>query len=100
MKKFKHNGRFAILLRPYDKGQHSNQQCGLDKYVDVLDFHSGVVNSVKLYENTNGLHFKKGGSHYLDDFTTDCVITPYIVKSEGGEVLSCDGRLIGLVEGG
>lgn len=73
----KSNGNFAMIKAPYAKKQHPNQQGGLDSYVDVLDHHTGHVNSVKLYENKRGLHFKKNGTHYLADFTHEAVYIPY-----------------------
>lgn len=76
----KSNGSFSMIREPYDKKQHPNQQSGLDCYVDVLDEATGNINSVKLYENKRGLHFKKGGTHYLDDFTKDNVYVPYQVR--------------------
>lgn len=71
------NGYFSIVKDPYDKKQHQNQQEGLDKYVDVLDHDTGVINSVKLYVNTKGLHFKKRGSWYLSEFTLKYRYIPY-----------------------
>ncbi len=76
----KSNGSFALITKPYEKKQHPNQQGGLDLYVDVLDHYTGNINSVKLYENKRGLHFKKSGTHYLDDFTKDAVYVPYQTK--------------------
>lgn len=80
IKKYKllSNGWFAIVKEPYDKKQHPNQQCGLDHYVDVLNQYTGRVNSVKLYANTKGLHFKADGStHYLGEFTSYIIHVPY-----------------------
>ena len=54
----KSNGFFSIIAGPYEKGQHPNQQCGLDLYVDALDHSTGNINTVKLYDNKKGLHFK------------------------------------------
>lgn len=76
----KSNGSFALMRDPYAKKQHPNQQGGLDSYVDVLDHQTGNVNSVKLYENKRGLHFKKSGVHYLDDFTKEAVYIPYQIR--------------------
>lgn len=73
----KSNGWFSIVKEPYDKKQHPNQQQGLDKYVDVLNHYSGRVNSVKLYENNTGLHFKADGTHYLYEFTQDYLYIPF-----------------------
>jgi len=75
--KLKSNGYFSIVSGPYDKKQHQNQQGGLDKYVAVLDHDTGIVNVVKLYENTKGLYFKKGGNWYLGDFTQDYLYVPF-----------------------
>lgn len=93
MKKFKHNGFIALLCEPYEKKQHPSQQEGLDKYVDILDLSTGMVNTVKLYENTKGLHIKKGGSHYLDKFNDKCIISPYMVTDLDGNYISRDHRL-------
>ena len=79
--KLKSNGYFSIIKEPYDKKQHINQQEGLDKYIDVLDHDTGVVNKVKLYENTKGLHFKKRGSWYLNEFTKDYLYVPFQIKA-------------------
>lgn len=77
----KSNGSFSIVKNVYDKRQHPNQQCGLDRYVDILDHYTGKINSVKLYQNTKGLHFKKGGTWYLDDFVQDYLYVPFqIIK--------------------
>jgi len=74
----KSNGWFSILIPPYDKKQHPNQQQGLDKYVDVVNHYTGNVNSVKLYENKTGLYFKAdGGTHYLDYFTQEVIYIPF-----------------------
>jgi hypothetical protein len=74
----KSNGWFAIIKEPYDKKQHPNQQSGLDKYVDVLNQYTGNINSVKLYENTKGLHFKADGStHYLSEFVDEIIHVPF-----------------------
>ena len=74
----KSNGWFAIVKEPYDKKQHPNQQSGLDRYVDVLNQYTGRVNSVKLYENKSGLHFKADGStHYLSEFTDNVIHVPF-----------------------
>lgn len=73
----KSNGSFSIIKGPYSRKQHSNQQKGLDLYVDVLDHSTGHINRVKLYSNTKGLHFKKYGSHYLDEFDTDYAYVPF-----------------------
>ena len=67
---------------------------GTDFCVDVLDFGTGEINSVRIYENRKGLHFKKYGSHYLSDFTQECVITPYRVASADGDDISGDWPLI------
>lgn len=72
------NGWFAVVKEPYDKKQHQNEQCGLDTYIDVLNQYTGRINSVKLYENTKGFHFKADGStHYLDEFTSYITHVPY-----------------------
>lgn len=74
----KSNGLFSIIKEPYDKKQHPNQQAGLDKYVDVLNEYTGNVNSVKLYENRKGFHFKADGStHYLSEFTENVLHVPF-----------------------
>lgn len=78
-KELKTNGQFLLLKEPYKKAQHPNQQAGLDIYVDVIDRSTGNINSVKLYENSKGLHFKKSGSHYLSSFTGAAVYVPYQV---------------------
>jgi len=71
------NGCFSIFHEPYEKKQHPNQQCGLDWYVDIIDHSTGRINSVKLYMNTKGLHFKKDGTWYLDDFTQTFTYIPF-----------------------
>ena len=82
----KSNGWFSILIPPYDKKQHPNQQQGLDKYVDVVNHHTSNINSVKLYENTKGLHFKAdGGTHYLDEFNKDIVYVPFQILDKENE---------------
>lgn len=73
----KSNGLFAIVKWPYGKAQHPNQQNGLDMYVDVLNLDTGCVCSVKLYNNTKGIHFKFKGSHYISDFNDEIVWVPY-----------------------
>jgi len=73
----KSNGSFSIVEGPYEKKQHPNQQQGLDIYVDALDHSTGNINTVKLYNNKKGLHFKKDGSHYLSDFTMDYLWVPF-----------------------
>ena len=75
----KSNGYFSIKKMPYAKNQHPNQQGGLDMYIDVIDEYTGNLNSVKLYENSKGLHFKKNGSHYLSEFTIDVQVIPFQV---------------------
>ena len=79
--KLKSNGYFSIKKAPYNKEQHPNQQGGLDIYIDVIDESKGkgVLNPMKLYENKKGLHFKKNGSHYLDEFVIDVVVVPFQV---------------------
>lgn len=77
------NGWFGLIEGPYSKDQHPNQQCGLDMYVDVIDFHTGQVNSVKLYENTKGLHFKKDGAQYLSEFTEKVAYVPFQIIKVG-----------------
>lgn len=82
----KSNGWFSILIPPYDKKQHPNQQQGLDKYVDVVNHYTGNVNSVKLYENKTGLHFKAdGGTHYLEDFTKNVTYIPFQILDKEDE---------------
>jgi|GEM_PF-6314525 len=76
----KSNGSFSIFNDPYDKEQHPNQRGGLDKYIDVLDHRTGEINSVKLYINSKGLHFKKNGSHYLSEFILDSIYVPYQIE--------------------
>lgn len=71
---------FSIFNEGYDKEQHPNQQCGLDKYVDVLDHRTGEINSVKLYLNSKGLHFKKNGPHYLSEFIYNSLYIPYQIE--------------------
>lgn len=75
--RLKSNGSFSIIREPYNKSQHPNQQNGLDLYVDVLDHGTGNINSVKLYDNGNGLFFKKGSSFYLKHFDKVSVYVPY-----------------------
>lgn len=75
--RLKSNGAFSIVKEPYEKQQHPNQQCGLNLYVDVLDHITGQVNSLKLYQNSRGLHFKKGSPQYLSDFEAVAVYVPY-----------------------
>lgn len=83
--KLKSNGWFAIVRETYDKKQHPNQQSGLDKYVDVLNQYTGRVNSVKLYQNKSGLHFKADSStHYMYEFTKEIIYIPFqIIEIEG-----------------
>ena len=76
-RELKSNGYFSILKDPYNKEQHPNQLEGLDLYVDVVDHSTGFVNSVKLYKNTKGLHFKKGRSWYLGDFDKKFLYVPF-----------------------
>lgn len=78
----KSNGLFSIIKKTYNKKQHPNEQCGMDKYVDVLDHSTGRVNAVKLYKNKKGLHFKKQGSWYLDGFTQNYLYVPYQIIKE------------------
>ena len=82
--KLKSNGWFSIVKEPYDKKQHPNQQQGLDRYVDVLNHYTGNINTVKLYENKKGFHFKADGStHYLLEFVDEIVYVPFqILKNE------------------
>lgn len=80
--KLKSNLQFSIITEPYKKKQHPNQQGGLDLYVDVLNHYSGKECSVKLYENTKGLHFKFDGTHYLTEFTEDVIYIPYQIIYE------------------
>lgn len=70
---------FALIEGPYDKKQHINQQCGLDKYVTVINLETGERCCKKLYENTKGLHFKHTGYSpmYLSDFTTPITVYPF-----------------------
>lgn len=75
--KIKSNGHFSITQRPYGKKQHPNQQGGLDLYVQILDHETGQINTVKLYENSKGLHFKKRGSWYLSEFIQDVIFVPF-----------------------
>lgn len=75
--KLKSNGQFSIVKSPYEKRQHPNQQSGLDMYVDVLNHNTGRIGTVKLYQNSNGLHFKFDGTHYLDEFVYDYMYVPF-----------------------
>lgn len=75
----KSNGNFSIIKDAYEKTQHPNQQAGLNLYVDVLDHSTGQINSVKLYENSKGLFFKKGSTNYLLDFDKVAVYIPFQV---------------------
>lgn len=82
----KSNGRFGMIAEPYGKNQHPNQQCGLDLYVEVLDFYTAQINTVKLYENSKGLHFKKDGTHYLTGFKNLVAYVPLqIIKVDGND---------------
>lgn len=81
----KSNGYFSIIKEPYDKKQHPNQQGGLDVYVDILDHQTGCINSVKLYENSKGLHFKKHGTWYLTEFVLDYLYVPYQIMEKTNE---------------
>lgn len=81
-KLIKSNGRFGIVAEPFEHKQHPNQQEGLDLYVQVLDFWTTQVNTVKLYENKKGLHFKKDGSHYLEDFTETVAYVPFQIRKD------------------
>lgn len=78
--KLKSNGHFSIIREPYPHKQHSNQQCGLDIYIDVLDHDTGNINHVKLYENKKGRYFKKDGSWYLTGFTQEYWYVPYQIE--------------------
>ena len=74
----KSNGSFGILSEPHDHKQHPNQQCGLDKYISLVNFSTGERCHKKLYQNTKGLHFKHpGGVHYLNAFTKTVVYVPF-----------------------
>lgn len=76
--KLKSNGYFSLVNeQPFPKKQHPNQQDGLDLYVNVVDHNTGQINSVKLYENTRGLYFKKSGNWYLKDFTSTVTYVPF-----------------------
>lgn len=77
----KSNGWFSLVDGPFKRKQHPNQQGGLDTYVRVLDHDTGEINTVKLYENTKGLHFKKRGSWYLADFNSEVDYVPFQVIS-------------------
>lgn len=79
----KSNGQFGLIKGPYEKKQHPNQQGGLDQYVDVINYYSGRVCSVKLYQNTLGLHFKMDGTQYLDEFTDDAIYVPFQILHDG-----------------
>ena len=81
------NGVVSILRPPYHKPQHPNQRNGLDKYVDIIPHDTGIVNSVKLYSNTKGLHIKiRQGTFYLDDFTEKWAYVPFqMIKQEGDD---------------
>lgn len=76
----KSNGLFSIIEDPHKFEQHPNQQNGLNLYVSVLDHSSGIINHVKLYKNKKGLHFKKNGSHYLEDFNQIFEYVPLQIK--------------------
>ena len=84
----KSNGVFGLLKGPYDKKQHSNQQNGLDMYVDVINYHTGRECSLKLYNNKHGIHFKMDGVHYLDEFVDDAIYIPFqIVHGSNLEIV-------------
>lgn len=93
----KHNGLFALIRDAYENEKHPNQQGGTDFCVDVLDFGTGQLNTVRLYENTKGLHFKKYGTHYLSNFNMECLVTPYRVTTTDGKDLSGDWGLINAI---
>ena len=78
--KLRSNGVFSIIRDIYNKNQHPNQQNGLDLYIDVIDHSTGNINSVKLYDNTKGKHFKKQGSWYLNDFDRFVIYVPFQVQ--------------------
>lgn len=72
---------FGLVSGPVDHKQHQNQQRGLDRYVEVINFDTGERCFKKLYENGKGLHFKHTGYSpmYLDDFTVPGVVYPFQV---------------------
>lgn len=80
---------FAIINGPYSKKQHVNQRCGIDEYVDVVDISTGRINSVKLYENKKGKHFKKNGSHYISNFVNEVKVVPFQCYF-GGKLVAID----------
>lgn len=81
--KLKSNGNFSIIEDPIEHKQHSNEQCGLDLYIKVLNHATGEECFKKLYENTKGLHFKHTGYSpmYLTDFIEEIIYVPYQVLS-------------------
>ena len=70
------NGSYSLVDGPFEQKQHPNQQNGLDLYVKILDHTTDNINIVKLYENKNGLFFKKKGNHYLKNFRTHILYVP------------------------
>lgn len=80
------NDYFALLEGPHDHKQHINQQCGLDRYVRVLNLRTGEECHKKLYENTKGLHFKHTGypPMYLHEMTRTLTFVPFQYRFEVG----------------
>lgn len=72
---------FGLIGQPVEHQQHPNQQGGLDLYVNVINFDSGERCFKKLYENSQGLHFKHTGYSpmYLEKFTATGVVIPFQV---------------------
>jgi hypothetical protein len=75
----KANEYFAILKEPIEHKQHSNQQGGLDLYIEVLNLQSSEHCFKKLYKNKKGLYFKHTGypPSYLSDFIKEVAYIPY-----------------------
>lgn len=71
IKAYYSDGNFAISGEPYKRKQHTNQQNGLDIYVNLLNLRTGNWNTCKLYKNTKGYHAKLSGFSpvYLQSFT-------------------------------
>ncbi len=80
----KSNDDFGIVDDPVDHQQHPNQQEGLDRYIKVVNFQTGVVCFKKLYQNTKGLYFKHTGYSpmYLNEFSKKVKWVPFQILYE------------------
>lgn len=76
---------FGIIGEPFDRKQHQNQQCGIDVYVNCVNFNTGERCLKKLYKNNIGLYFKHTGysNMYIDSFTSTYTVVPFQVITDG-----------------